>query len=204
MNLKKLFFWETEKNKLDDEVNRNEIGEIASGSDDVISNVIRLPNTSPVTDPVGLKNYQEDGAPKPLQKQLGLMDELEIKKFFGQNHFGLGRHNGSVYKTQAALDLGKQSIISEFQNVLEELYERKNAKQQKLQLMALQTNGYCEVTSSMLEYAKSNVQRDMNILQDQISDAEQGKGWVLQALNTYQIGFGKGVGEAVDFELNGQ
>jgi hypothetical protein len=56
----------------------------------------------------------------------------------------------------------------------------------------------------MLEYAKSNVKRDMNILQDQISDAAQGKGWVLQALNTYQIGFGKGVGEAVDFELNGQ
>ena len=104
MNLKKLFFWETEKNKFDDEVNRNEIGEIASGSDDVISNVIRLPNTSPVTDPVGLKNYQEDGAPQPLQKQLGLMDEMEIKKFFGQNHFGLGRHNGSVYKTQAALE----------------------------------------------------------------------------------------------------
>ena len=204
MNLKKLFFWEMEKIKLDDEVNRNEIGEFASGSDDVISNVIRLPNSSPVTDPVGLKNYQEDRAPKLVQKQLGLMDELEIKSFFGQNHFGLGRHNGSVYKTQAALDLGKQSIISEFQNVLEELYERKNAKQQKLQLMALQTNGFCEVTSSMLEYAKSNVQRDMNILQDQISDAEQGKGWVLQALNIYQIGFGKGVGEAVDFELNGQ
>jgi hypothetical protein len=30
--------------------------------------------------------------------------------------------------------------------------------------------------------------------------AENAKGWVLEALNSYQIGFGKGVREAIEFE----
>jgi hypothetical protein len=204
MNLKKLFFWEAEPIKFEDEISRNEQREVETSTGDVLSNVIRLPSTSPVADPVGMKNFPGDQSTNHERIQLGLMDESAIQKFFEQNHFGLGRHNGSVYRTQAALDLGKQSIISEFQNILQEIFERKNAKKQKLQIMAIQTNGFCEVTSSMLEHAKSNVQRDMNILQDQIYEAKQGKGWVLQALNTYQIGFGKGVGEAVEFELNGQ
>lgn len=202
MKLKKLLFWQTEANQTT--LPKQELTENSNlNPNDAVSNVIRLPNCNPLSSPAGLADAETEETYVSKKKQ-GLMDLPEIKLFFCQNHFGLGRHNGSVFKTQAALDLGKQSIISEFQNVLEELYERKNVNQQKLQLMALQTNGYCEVTSSMLEYAKSNVQRDMNILQDQISDAEQGKGWVLQALNIYQIGFGKGVGEAVDFELNGQ
>lgn len=202
MNLKKLLFWQTEANQT--ALHEQELIENSNlHPDDAVSNVIRLPNSNPLSSPAGLADAEIEKT-TVSKKQQGLLDLSKIKLFFSQNHFGLGRHNGSVFKTQAALDLGKQSIISEFQNVLEELYERKNVKYHKLQLMALQTNGYCEVTSSMLELAKSNVQRDMNILQDQISDSEQGKGWVLQALNSYQIGFGKGVGEAVEFELNGQ
>jgi hypothetical protein len=202
MNLKKLLFWQTEANQT--HLNKHDFTDPSSlRIDDVVSNVIRLPNSNPLSAPSGLDDA-EIGESSQLKKQLGLMDLSEIKLFFSQNHFGLGKHNGANFKTQAALVLGKEAIISEFQNVLTELYERKKAKQHKLQLMALQTNGYCEVTSSMIEYAKSNVQRDMNILENQISDAEQGKGWVLQALNTYQIGFGKGVAEAIDFELNGQ
>jgi hypothetical protein len=202
MNLKKLLFWQTETNQ----TTLNEQDTIDTSSlrpDDALSNVIRLPNSNPLTSPAGLGDAENEES-TAIKEQLGLMDLPEIKLFFSKNHFGLGRHNGANFKTQTALVLGKQTIISEFQNVLVELYERKKAKKNKLQLMALQINGYCEVTSSMVEDAKSNVERDMNILQDQISYANEGKGWVLQALNTYQIGFGKGVGEAVDFELNGQ
>jgi hypothetical protein len=44
----------------------------------------------------------------------------------------------------------------------------------------------------------------MNVLREQIALADSGKGWVLEALNRYQIGFGKGVREAIDFELLGR
>ena len=200
MNLKKLLFWQSEVNPS----TFNERDPSGLSPDDALSNVIRLPNSNPLSAPAGLAADAELGESNQLKKQTGLMDISEIKLFFNQNHYGLGRHNGANFKTQAALMLGREAIISEFQNVLVELYERKKAKQNKLQLMSLQTNGYCEVTSAMIEDAKLHIQRDMSILQDQISYAEQGRGWVLQALNTYQIGFGKGVSEAVEFELNGQ
>jgi hypothetical protein len=132
---------------------------------------------------------------------LGVLDSIELKDFFKQAHFQLGRHNGSVYRTQTSLELGKKNIISEFQNILHELNERNKVKHQKLHLKLLETVGLCDVTSTMLEFAKESVQKDMNLLYEQISFAENGRGWVLEALNAYQIGFGKGVREAIDFEL---
>jgi hypothetical protein len=53
----------------------------------------------------------------------------------------------------------------------------------------------------MLSFAKESVQKDMDLLSEQITLADVGRGWVLQALNSYQIGFGKGVREAIEFEL---
>jgi hypothetical protein len=201
MNLKKLLFWQPEANPS----NSQEKGLASTPSihsEDALSNVIQLPISSPISNPAGLAgSTRRDNDIHQESKQTGLMDLPEIQKFFCQNHFGLGKHNGANFKTQAALDLGKRSIICQFQNVLSELYERKKTKEQKLHIMALQTNGYCDVTSSMIEFAKTNVQRDMNILEGQISEADKGKGWILQALNEYQIGFGKGLNEAVEFEL---
>jgi hypothetical protein len=43
----------------------------------------------------------------------------------------------------------------------------------------------------------------MTTLQTQIDLAEQGKGWVLAALNEYQIGYSKGLREAIDAEVLG-
>jgi hypothetical protein len=149
--------------------------------------------------PAGLTEL--DGIPKEVApKHLGVLDSVELKEFFSQNHFGLGRHNGSVYRTQNSLELGKKSIVSEFQNILHELYERNKVKHQKLHLKSLETVGLCNVTSSMLDFAKESVQKDMALLSEQITFAENAKGWVLEALNSYQIGFGKGVREAIEFE----
>ncbi len=49
----------------------------------------------------------------------GLMDAPELKDFFAGNHFGLGRHNGSLYQTQEALALGRETLVAKFQNVIE-------------------------------------------------------------------------------------
>ena len=43
----------------------------------------------------------------------------------------------------------------------------------------------------------------MNTLRDQQALAAGGQGWVLEALNRYQIGFGKGLREALEFQLLG-
>jgi hypothetical protein len=133
----------------------------------------------------------------------GLMDAPELKAFFADNFFGLGRHNGSTYRNQEALAQGKQSMVSRFQNTAASLVEQRQAKIDRLSNMQLQTKGVCSTTTAQLNLARTRMERDMAVLREQITQAENGKGWVLEALNRYQIGFGKGLREAIDFELLG-
>lgn len=199
MNLKKLRFWNNQ-DQVESGVQTQEAPEQSHPTQDALSNVIKLPVTSPLSQPAGLVEEQDKPkADKP--KHLGMLDSAELKEFFNQKHFGLGRHNGSVYRTQNSLELGKKGIVSTFQNILREQYERKRVKHQQLHLKALETVGLCDVTSTMLEHAKESVQKDMDLLAEQISLAENGRGWVLEALNAYQIGFAQGVREAIEFEL---
>ncbi len=199
MNLKKLRFWNSQ-DQIESAAQPQEINDKSAPEQDALSNVIKLPVANPFSQPEGLT--EQFDAPKALTlKHLGVLDSVEIKEFFKQNHFGLGRHNGSVYRTQNSLELGKRNIVSEFQNILHELFERNRVKLQKLHLKSLETVGLCDVTSKMLDYAKESVQKDMELLSEQITLAENGRGWVLEALNSYQIGFGKGVREAIEFEL---
>ena len=126
MNLKKLRFWNT-RDQFESVVQPQESHEQAALGKDALSNVIKLPLGNPLIQPAGLTD--QDEAPKvSTPKHLGVLDSIELKEFFSQNHFGLGRHNGSVYRTQNSLELGKKSIVSEFQNILHELYERNKVK----------------------------------------------------------------------------
>ena len=115
MNLKKLRFWNTQ-DQLESAVQPHESHEQAALGQDALSNVIKLPLANPLIHPEGLT--EQDDTPKAItHKHLGVLDSIELKEFFSQNHFGLGRHNGSVYRTQSSLELGKKSIVSEFQTM---------------------------------------------------------------------------------------
>jgi hypothetical protein len=171
---------------------------------DAIDNVIKLPLRTPVDLPVGLDAPLIEEAPPPVpqpSRTRGLLDAAEIKAFFEENYFGLGRHNGAHYRTLDALEQGKRSLVSLFQNTLAELIERKQTKTDKLRDKVLETQGFCATTTARLQLACTQIEREMEILQSQIDSASENKGWVLEALNRYQTGFGKGLREAVEFEL---
>lgn len=199
MSLKNLLFWNTQ-NLPDPLVHPIQANKKDAFKQDALSNVINLPTANPLEQPVGLAS-QEDLPKTEKQTYLGVLDSIELKQFFEQNHFGLGRHNGSVYRTQNSLELGKKNIISDFQNILSELYERNRVKKQRLHLKSIETFALCDTTSSMLEYVIESTQKDMDLLSEQRRLADDCRGWVLKALNSYQIGFGKGVREAIDFDL---
>lgn len=209
MNLRKMIFW----NMLATPNTGGEapvagVAPVASAKaaelpQDAVSNVIQLPPRSPIDEPAGLAaplatlTQPADTAPQPR----GLLDAPEVKAFFANNHFGLGRHNGANYKTQEALALGSQSLVSKFQNALAGLVEQKQAKADRLRNTQLQTEGLCNTTTAQLNLSCTRLERDMAVLRDQMAQATAGKGWVLSALNEYQIGFNKGLREAIDFEL---
>lgn len=206
MNLRKILFWNTSPAAAtDDPVTTPALAPAQIA--DALSNVIHLPPRSPLDLPAGLEPADtQTVSPKSASnasQPAGLMDTFELKAFFAENFFGLGRHNGSTYRTQEALAQGKQGMVSRFQNTVATLIEQRQAKIDRLRSMQLQTEGVCATTAAQLDLAQSRLERDISVLREQIAQAENGKGWVLEALNRYQIGFGKGLREAIDFELLG-
>ena len=206
MNLRKMLFWNTSPAAAaDDPVTTPALAPAQVA--DALSNVIQLSPRSPLDLPAGLESADAQAvstiSASNASQPAGLMDTFELKAFFAENFFGLGRHNGSTYRTQEALAQGKQGMVSRFQNTAATLIEQRQAKIDRLRNMQLQTEGVCATTAAQLDLAQSRLERDICVLREQIAQAENGKGWVLEALNRYQIGFGKGLREAIDFELLG-
>jgi hypothetical protein len=206
MNLRKMLFWNTSPAAAADDLVTTPALASAQVAD-ALSNVIQLPPRSPLDLPAGLEPADTQAfsskSTSNADQPAGLMDTFELKAFFAENFFGLGRHNGSTYRTQEALAQGKQGMVSRFQNTVAALIGQRQAKMDRLRNMQLQTEGVCATTAAQLDLAQSRLERDISVLREQIAQAENGKGWVLEALNRYQIGFGKGLREAIDFELLG-
>ena len=177
---------------------------------DRLDNVVQLPLGSQVNAPAGFASETNESAQtrstqstQKVNTSAGLMATPELQAFFAKNFFGLGRHNGSHCKTQEAQTQGKASLVSQFQNVVAEVTSQNQAKVDGLRNMELQTEGVCNTATGQLRLACTRLERDIATLQTQIDLAGEGKGWVLAALNEYQIGYSKGLREAIDAEVLG-
>lgn len=176
---------------------------------DLGSNVVALPVKphhagffiAGVSEPLLTKGVETEPLPPRIK---GLMNAPELELFFQDHHFGLGRHNGANYRSHEALMLGKNALLSRFQNVVGDLIARRLEKFNKLQLELIAIEGISQAMSDQLRLACEQLQRDIAVLekQDELSHTEQG--WVRDALNQYQIGFSKGLREVIDFDLLAQ
>jgi len=52
-----------------------------------------------------------------------------------------------------------------------------------------------------LQLACERLEREIGVLRSEILAAADGKGWILEALNQYQMGFLRGVKTAIEFQL---
>lgn len=160
------------------------------------TNVIPLPIPEPQV------NVAPEVQQHPKQPQVkGLIGSELVKAFFDQNHFGLGRHNGTNYRTIDAMQFGRDGRIAEFRNAIRGTVEQTQAKIDRLTSTQIEAEGVCKATSARLALAITHLERDLKVLNEQSDLASEGKGWVLEALNRYQAGFVKGMREAVEAEL---
>lgn len=136
-----------------------------------------------------------------VRRYEGLLNASELIALFEENHFGLGRHNGAQYKTQEALELGKSAIVAKFQNVVQGMVERNQTKLNKVQSELIAIEGVSLAMSAQLRLLGEHVRRDIRVLESQIESAESGKGWILESLNRYHLGFTKGLREVLEFEV---
>ncbi len=142
-----------------------------------------------------------DQPPVQTTKVKGLMNAPELEAFFKTNQFAFGRHHGSHYRTQEALDRGLLTVVTGFQNIVADLAERRQSRMAKLLQTQQEVATLSPAMAEKLRLACEQTQREIDVLTEQRALAEQRKGWVLDALNRYQLGFDRGVREALDFEL---
>ncbi len=191
MNLKKAMFW-------------RQPGEFSTCSAD--GGPVPVPSAAQGklthdTIPGGYRSEEFVQAPVQPSRVKGLMNAPELEAFFSTNQFGFGRYQGSHYRTQEALDRGLLALVTNFQNIISDLVERRQARMDKLQRSRQDVATLSPALAETLRLACEQTQREIAVLTEQRTKAEQRKGWVLDALNRYQLGFDRGVREALEFEL---
>jgi hypothetical protein len=131
----------------------------------------------------------------------GLKDAPEMEAFFSQPFFNFGRYHGSRHRSHEALTAGLNDLTSGLQNLLSDLIERRQVLDNRIQLEILGVETVSESLAKQLRLRSEQLKGEVANLRSQIELADQRKGWVLAALNQYQLGFDRGVREAVAFEL---
>ena len=154
---------------------------------------------SPSVGGVAEQDTSRAGSSKPA----GLLATPEMQAVLGRDHYASGRHHGCVYRSVEALEQGLEAIVTSFQNEAAALAERRHARMDSLLLERQQIAGLGQGLIDTLQLAAEQLQREIAVLNEQIELAGTRKGWVLDALNRYQLGFDRGVREAVNFKLLG-
>jgi len=203
MQLKKLMPWGrrvTDQTEFDPPLHSDEMTE------NVMVEKGRIEN--PIDNPVGL------GGEIPISPSMyinlknkvnptGPMASVPVNQFFNQNFVNQGRYAGSSQKSRESLEQGLAGLVAQFQNSICTVMDETQAKIDNLRKIELQTEGIAGNYSGQLKLACTRLERDLFTLSEQIDLSEHRKGWVLAALNEYQIGFDRGLREAIDAELLG-
>ncbi len=212
MNLRKVMFWKQQVTA-DPAIPSDALGSLATDhcigdpvdlGDVQRAKVISLPRPGGEAVVGESRTLDEFGNASPATQRLkGLLNAPELEAFFKTNQFGFGRHHGARYRSLEALDRGLDAVVAEFQHIVAGLAERRQAKVDRLQLVSREVATLSDAMAGQVNLALEHSQRELAALREQAHLAEQRKGWVLDALNRYRLGFDRGVRDALDFELLG-
>lgn len=201
MNLNKLFSW---KNQDKEGVNNNSVDTNTYQKDSISnsnsSNVVQLDTSFSGTN---FNNHSDSTASvsaNPTNDYKGLLSAPEMVTFFKHNYYGLGQHNGRKLLSQEGVQVAREALISDFQNHIVSLIQQKQNKLNRIKSEIIAITGLSENTTQRLQAACEHTVIDISELKEQLEKAAEGKGWVLDALNRYQIGFFQGMKEALEFK----
>ena len=215
MNLKRAMFWKRPASRDAQQAAISETPTVAAGSVEFpaltadqrrASNANVFPLQVADTSSSVISSAVEEHLPRtstPQARIQGLLNAPELEAFFKTNQCGFGRHHGTRYRSLEALDRGLDAVVAEFQHIVAGLAERRQAKVDRLQLVSQEVATLSDAMAGQVNLALEHTQRELAALREQAQLAEQRKGWVLDALNRYRLGFDRGVRDALDFELLG-
>lgn len=153
---------------------------------------------------------EESSSPDPIAvparpiASFGVMDAPQLQDFLAANHFGLGVHNGANLRTRDSLDQGKAELVAKFCNVVTQLSQQTQVRLNRLRDKETETAGVCATTTERLQLASRVAEKEIATYVEQAQLATRELGWVAEPLLKYQMGFRKGLADALEFELLGR
>lgn len=213
MNLNRLRFWKnptaTDKtpSPADDKGNQTP-GSAAQSSATVVplrrddpkpSDEDHVPDADTAAPPHGMETTERLAT--PVVRFRGLLNLPELERFFEDNYFAYGHHAGIRFRSAEALSLGLDAITAKFQNTLVDLVERRRTKLNRIQSEIISAEALNPTMTARLRLGAEQLEAEMALLDEQIRLAADRKGWVLDAVNRYRLGFDRGMHKALEFEL---
>jgi hypothetical protein len=200
MNLNTLFSWKSQDKETE---NNNSVDtntfQKESISNPNSSNVIQLDGSFAGTNFNNLSDSTESVSVNQANDYKGLLSSPEMVTFFKHNFYGLGQHNGRKLLSKLDFQAAREALISDFQNQISSLIQQKQNKLNRIKSEIIAIEGFSESTTLRLHTACEHTSLDISELKEQLEKASDGKGWVLDALNRYQIGFNQGMRETLEF-----
>jgi hypothetical protein len=165
------------------------------------NNVLAFPGAS-MTQPAEAESFALRDIPVPApKKHLGLLDDERLNAFLEAHHYEFGRYNGVHYLSAAAQELGLESLIAQFQNILQGMVARRQSKLDGLMRAQVDVVGTSPDMAEKIKLHGHALERDIAELQGQIRLASEQRGWILGALNRYRQGFQNGVRVAIESDF---
>lgn len=144
--------------------------------------------------------YSNSGGHKNTTSANTILSSHGVVTFLNESHYGIGRHNGSNYKSREGLDLGKKLLVSRFQNILVNLVDERKIKRMALMDQMTVSDNLSELMTRRFRQACDYLNNEIEIIQSQIKLTDNNSGWIAECLNKYELGYLRGVNDAIDFE----
>lgn len=137
--------------------------------------------------------------PQPALEVYTLHDNPKLCAFRERDHYDAGYRDAIEAPNHEALELGATRLHSYVDNLLDQMQATRRARIGEAEMRLLDMGQQV----SMLNEAKLNrfihqTQNDIEELQRQRELAQEGKGWIREALASYRAGFVRGMGECAD------
>lgn len=172
-------------------------------TDSAPDNVVPLRNATAAPVEAAQPDVGSDWPPpierSPAPAFPGLLETREVAAFLGRGHGMSGFRYATRRQSQQALELELDVLTAEFQNVLRAVIAQRHAKRDQALHYKAETGGGSATITERLDITVAALGRDIQALEEQVELAGQRKGWVLQAVNEFRLGFDQGVRSHLDF-----
>ena len=127
-----------------------------------------------------------------------LMRAPELVSFSHTDWLARGRLQGSQDTSAQALDRGLLAVVTQFQQTVTAMVQRRLDRIANLQQLMQEQAGFSPATRATLGQACALVQVEIGVLSAQSALAARRRGWVLPALNRYRQGVDSGAQRSGD------